>query len=66
MSRKPTITLKELAAAIGVSEDTVRRRMKDWGLDQCICAATRRPLVFFKEQAGAALLKLKVISKPLS
>jgi len=65
MAGRNTITLKELAAAIGISEDTLRRRVRDWGLELCYCAATRRPVQFFRDQASEALLKLKVISKPL-
>lgn len=63
--KKKHIAIKELASAIGVSEDTVRRRMKDWGLDECVCAAYKKPLLLFREAASDALLERKVISKPL-
>lgn len=62
---KPTVTIKEIASAAGVSEDTVRRRRKDWGLDKCQSMATKIPIVFFTQKASEVLIRQRIISKPL-
>ena len=64
MSR-PTVTIKEIAAAAGVSVDTVRRRKKKWGLDKCQSRATRIPIAFFTQEASEVLIKHRIISQPL-
>lgn len=66
MSEKPaTVTLCEIAIAANVSEDTVRRRRVEWGLNDCRSAASKSPAIFFREQASRVLLEKKIIIKPL-
>lgn len=62
---RPTVTRGDIAAASGCSKSTVRRKEKEWGLDDCVSAATKHPKQFFTEQASEALIKRRVISRPL-
>jgi secreted PhoX family phosphatase len=62
---KPTVTIKEIAAAAGVSVDTVRRKKKKWELDRCQSKATRIPIAFFTAEASEVLIKHRIISRPL-
>ena len=66
MNPKPaTVTLYEIAIAANVSEDTVRRRRAEWGLNDCRSAASKSPAIFFREEASRILLSKKIIIKPL-
>ncbi len=60
-----TITRKEIAAAADVSEDTVTRREKSWGLDKCISQARQKPVSFFRDKVNQALISRGIISKPI-
>lgn len=65
MTTKPTVTLKEIASAADVSEDTVRRHLDDWGLNKCKSEASKRPHYFFRKLASDQLIRVRVISEPL-
>lgn len=60
-----TITRKEIATAADVSEDTVARRERAWGLDKCRAKGRKRPVSFFRDLANAALIAEGVIEKPI-
>lgn len=62
--KDPLITREEIAKAAGVSEDTVKRKEKTWGLDKCRSKATNRPL-FFRAKASDILLSQSIIPVPL-
>lgn len=62
---QPVITRKEIASAAGVSEDTVRRRQKEWGLNKCKSEAIKQPIAFFRDKANRELIKRRVIEKPI-
>lgn len=60
-----TITRKQIAAAVGVSVDTVARRERDWGLDKCRSRAKARPVLYFREKVSRTLLEQSIISRPV-
>lgn len=62
---QPTVSRKEIAAGIGVSERTVVRHEASWGLDKCRSSATENPILFFRTKANRELLKRRIIDKPL-
>jgi hypothetical protein len=49
------LTLKEIASLLELSPDTIRRRSRELGLDQCRDKLSRRPIRFFKLAALEAL-----------
>lgn len=61
----PTISRKEISSAAGVSDDTVRRRQKEWGLDKCRAHGTKIPVTFWRDKANRVLLKKGVIERPI-
>lgn len=63
--RVRTVTRKEIAAAVEMSEDTVARRAKEWGLDKCSSVASRRPVIFFRDLASEVLIRRGLLTKPL-
>jgi hypothetical protein len=60
----PTITRKEIAKATGVSERTVKRKEKEWGLSKCRSKASERPL-FFLDPANRELMQRGIILRPI-
>lgn len=56
-----TITIKEIATAVGVSVSTVRRREKDWGLDEARSHASRHARLYFRRKATEILFKAGVL-----
>ena len=55
MSRSRYITRKEIAAANEISDDTVRRRERQYGLDSCRDQACHRPVRYHGEEARRRL-----------
>ncbi|MGA2685907.1 MAG: hypothetical protein ABSF51_12735 [Verrucomicrobiota bacterium] len=51
------VTLKEIAAALEISPDTLRRRLADFGLDQCRDATSKKPIRFHRAAAMRELAK---------
>lgn len=66
-SAKPmdTITRKDIARAAGVSEKTVARRERKWGLHQCRSEAIHRPHLYFRDQVNRQLIPRRIFSAPL-
>jgi len=64
MSQRDTITVKEIASVLNVSQDTVRRRRKQWGLEECRCRMVLKPITFFRMAASEALVRSKVVNIP--
>lgn len=60
-----TITRKQIAQAAGVSEDTVRRKEVEWGIDKFKSTASECPILFFRQPVSIQLLKIRVIIRPL-
>ena len=65
MSNQTTVTIKELSAMLGVSEDTVRRNREKWKLDTCICHVKCKPELFFRASVSVVLLRARVIDRPI-
>jgi hypothetical protein len=59
------ITRKEIAAILGVSVRTISRRQAEWGLNSCITDSCRRPIAFSLPEASIALMRARVISRPI-
>lgn len=62
---KPTLTIKEIAAGVGVSERTAKRKQGKWGLKECRSKASKCPILFFRDKVNAALLASGVIDSPI-
>ena len=60
-----TITRKDIARAAGVSEKTVGRRERDWGLNTCRSRASERPQLYFREQVNRQLVPRSIIHRPI-
>lgn len=65
MTARPTVTIKEIASAAEVGEKTVHRRLRDWGIDEFVSTASKRPLKFFRGPTSQRLLMIRVIERPL-
>jgi len=60
------ITLQCLAAALDVSDDTLRRKLKRWGLLACRYPEPKRPATFDLQQASEILQHRGFIDAPLA
>lgn len=60
-----TITRKDIANAAGVSEKTVARRERNWGIHSCRSQASHRPQLYFREQVNRILVPRRIFSRPL-
>ena len=61
-----TISIKELASKLGVSEKTVIRREYSWGLNICRCLHKLKPKLYWLDKVNVQLLRRKVICEPLT
>jgi DNA-binding XRE family transcriptional regulator len=66
MTTESPITRKQLCSALHVSEKTLVRHERDWGLNLCICAAVLKPKLYWLDKVNAQLLRRKVIREPLA
>ena len=55
MTQPKFITIKEVAAAVGLSVRTVRRHEKSFGLDKCRDGLCEKPTRYFANQAKREL-----------
>ena len=60
-----TITRKQLCSALHVSEKTLLRHERDWGLNLCICTVCLKPKLYYIAQVNKQLLRRGVIAEPL-
>jgi hypothetical protein len=61
-----TISLKELASKLAVSEKTIVRHEYIWGLNICRCRHKLKPKLYWLDKVNAQLLRRKVIREPLA
>lgn len=55
--QKPVVTIKELAAIVGMSKRILQNNYRRLGLDRCELRINKRLVYFFREQAVSSVLK---------